>query len=85
MSLPDNDEQIQSAVEDLLQKFRNIASGKGLLHRYIFTNYGYYKDDVLASYGKNSVQKMWEVSKRYDPNGLFQKAMPGGFKLPRVS
>lgn len=82
--LPENDEQVYSAVEDLLQKLRTIASEKGLLHRYIFTNYGYYKDDVLAGYGEQSVKRLSKVSKKYDPYGIFSKAVPGGFKLPKA-
>lgn len=79
--LPENDDQVYSAVDDLLQQIRKIAGDRGLLHRYIFTNYGYHKDDVLAGYGEASVQRLREVSKKYDPEGVFQKAVPGGFKL----
>ena len=82
--LPENDEQVYGAVEDLIQKFKKTASEKGLLHRYIFTNYGYHKEDVLAGYGEESAKKLREVSKKYDPDGVFQKAVPGGFKLPKV-
>ncbi|KAF1978286.1 FAD-binding domain-containing protein [Bimuria novae-zelandiae CBS 107.79] len=82
--LAENDEQVYSAIEDLTQKFKNIASERGLLHRYVFTNYGYHKEDVLAGYGERSGLRMRETSKRYDPDGIFQKAVPGGFKLPKA-
>jgi hypothetical protein len=81
--LAEDDGQVYSAVEELLQILKKIASNKGLLHRYIFTNYGHYTEDVLAGYGETSVQRMQEVSKKYDPAGIFQKAVPGGFKLPK--
>lgn len=82
--LPEDDDQVHRAVEDLLQKFRTIASGKGVLHRYIFTNYGYYKDDALSGYGQESAKRMRGVSEKYDPDGIFQKAVPGGFKIPQA-
>lgn len=37
--------------------------------------------DPIGSYGANNKQKMQEVSKKYDPEGVFQKAVVGGFKL----
>lgn len=77
----DDDERIHNAVEDLLVKFKQIASEKGLLHRYIFTNYAYQDEDIFAGYGDDSVKRLKEVSKKYDPEEIFQKAVPGGFKL----
>lgn len=82
--LAENDDQVYSAVEGLLQKMREIANAKGLLHRYVFTNYGYYKDDVLAGYGEESVRRMREVGEKYDADCVFQEVVPGGFKLPKA-
>lgn len=82
--LAEDDEQVYSAVEGLLQKMREIGSDRGLLHRYIFTNYGYHKDDVLAGYGEESVGKMREASQKFDAHGIFQNTVPGGFKLPKA-
>ncbi|KAF1992666.1 FAD-binding domain-containing protein [Amniculicola lignicola CBS 123094] len=82
--LSENDDQVYSAVEDLLQRLKKTASEKGLLHRYIFTNYAYHKEEVLAGYGEQSVNRLREVSQKYDPEGIFQKSVPGGFKLPKA-
>lgn len=80
--LAQDDTRIFAEVESFAEELRNIAQEKGLLHRYIFTNYGYSKHDVLAGYGEESVSKLKATSKKYDPEGIFQKAVPGGFKLP---
>jgi hypothetical protein len=80
----DDDERIHNAVEDLLAKFKQMASEKGLLHRYIFTNYAYQNEDIFAGYGEESLKRLKEVSKKYDPEGIFQKAVPGGFKLSKA-
>lgn len=48
--------------------------------RYI--NYADASQDVMSSYGEKNVQKMLRVSRKYDPEGVFQKRAPGGFKLP---
>ncbi|KAH8722685.1 hypothetical protein GQ44DRAFT_621980 [Phaeosphaeriaceae sp. PMI808] len=80
----DDDERIHKAVEDLLVKFKQVANEKGLLHRYLFTNYAYQKEDALAGYGPESVKRMKKVSEKYDPERIFQKAVPGGFKLAKT-
>lgn len=77
----EDDARIFAEVEGLVAKLRSLARDKGLLHRYIFTNYGYVKDDVVAGYGEESASKLRAASKKYDPEGIFQKAVPGGFKL----
>jgi hypothetical protein len=80
----DDDERIHAAIHDLLVKFKQVAGEKHLLHRYIFTNYAYQKEDVFASYGEESLKKLKVVSKKYDPKAIFQKAVPGGFKLSEL-
>lgn len=48
---------------------------------YIYMNYAYPDQDPISSYGVEQKSKLQEVSKTYDPEGFFQKAFPGGFKL----
>ncbi|KAM7214837.1 bifunctional solanapyrone synthase [Rhypophila decipiens] len=79
---PADDNRFFGAIEDFLVELRQIASERGLLHRYIFANYAYWKDDVMAGYGADSIERMKAVNAKYDPEGLFQKGVPGGFKLP---
>ncbi len=84
-TLPEDDKRVFSEVGHFVAELRRLAAEKGLLHRYIFTNYGYQKDDIIAGYGEDSVAQLRETSKKYDPEGIFQKSVPGGFKLPRMS
>ncbi|KAI0836401.1 hypothetical protein F5Y06DRAFT_305374 [Hypoxylon sp. FL0890] len=77
----EDDERIFVAVGDFVQGLRKLASEKGLLHRYIFTNYAHQADDTIAGYGEASVIKLKKTSVKYDPEGIFQKGVPGGFKL----
>lgn len=78
----EDDERIHNGVEALLVQCKQIASENNLLHRYIFNNYAYQKEDVFEGYGEESIKRLMEVSEKYDPKGIFQKAVPGGFKLP---
>ncbi|KAG6362542.1 hypothetical protein INS49_007634 [Diaporthe citri] len=60
--LAEDDSRIFTNIEDLVAELRGLARDKGLLHRYIFTNYGYAKDNVVAGYGEESVSKLRAAS-----------------------
>lgn len=37
--------------------------------------------DVIRTYGKENIKKMKAVSQKYDKEGIFQRLVPGGYKL----
>ncbi|CAH0028408.1 unnamed protein product [Clonostachys rhizophaga] len=63
-------------------KLEDYATSSGGLFEYIYMNYTDGSQDVIASYGKENLCKMWAVSQKYDPLGVMQSRQPGGFKLP---
>ncbi|KAK3318063.1 hypothetical protein B0H66DRAFT_621733 [Apodospora peruviana] len=71
----------QHASLQLFADLRRLASEKGLLHRYVFTNYAYHRDNIMTGYGEQSLVRLKAASEKYDPEGMFQKGVPGGFKL----
>ncbi|KAI1451266.1 FAD-binding domain-containing protein [Annulohypoxylon moriforme] len=79
---PEDDHRVFATVGNFVEDLRKPATDNGLLHRYIFTNYAYQADDPISAYGEETVLKLRETSKKYDPEGIFQKGIPGGFKLP---
>ncbi len=48
---------------------------------YIYLNYAGKNQDVLGGYGKANVKKMKVLSKKYDPDGVFQTLVPGGWQI----
>lgn len=50
----------------------------------VYLNYANSGQDPLGSYGADNIQFMKDVARKYDPEGFFQKRVPGGFKLDRV-
>jgi hypothetical protein len=48
---------------------------------YIYLNYAGKYQDVLAGYGSVNIAKMKALSKKYDPSQVFQKLVPGGYKV----
>ncbi len=44
-------------------------------------NYAWIDQDPIVSYNAENKGRLQQVSKKYDPEGVFQKGCPGGFKL----
>lgn len=49
-----------------------------------YLNYADPSQQVLATYGAANVEKMKAAAKKYDPDGVFQTLVPGGFKISKV-
>ena len=53
----------------------------GTSDEFLYSNFAGYFQDPLSTYGKENVDFMTSVAREYDPNGVFHKLVPGGFKL----
>ncbi|RYC56975.1 hypothetical protein CHU98_g9232 [Xylaria longipes] len=73
---------IQKAGETALKKVRSAAKSKGIGWEFQYLNYAGGFQDVIKSYGPENVEFLKKVSRKYDPDQVFQKRVPGGFKLP---
>lgn len=58
------------------------ARRQGLLLPNLFLNDAGSFQDVLSSYGKESLANIKAVSKKYDPTKVFQNLQAGGFRIP---
>lgn len=76
-----DDEIIFSTMNSVLESIKAESVAKKTSVDYIFMNYAASFQDPISSYGAENKRKLQEVSKKYDPEGLFQKNVPGGFKL----
>lgn len=47
----------------------------------MYLNYADKGQEVIRGYGEGNRKELRRVSKVYDPEGVFQKAVVGGFKL----
>ena len=64
-----------------IAKIEAITKSRGLYDSFIFLNDAGASQKVIRSYGQANFAIMKEVSAKYDPNGMFQKQVPGGFKI----
>ncbi|KAI0406388.1 hypothetical protein F4802DRAFT_613607 [Xylaria palmicola] len=76
-----DDDRVIAFMKKALKRIEQYAADKGQLFPYIYWNYAFSDQDPLRSYGEENVRKLQNASKKYDPNGMFQTACPGGFKL----
>ncbi|KAI9677984.1 MAG: hypothetical protein M1822_008092 [Bathelium mastoideum] len=80
----DNGEDDTSVVKAGWQAIDEIsarAKELGVFHPYIYMNYAWKDQDVISGYGTDTKLWLQRLSKIYDPDGIFQRAVPGGFKL----
>ena len=72
---------VEQTSNKLTSDITSIAEDMGLLHRFQYINYADPSQDPIAGYGKENVEFLKSVSRKYDPKGVWQKQAPGGFKL----
>jgi hypothetical protein len=76
-----DDDLVIQTFKRVLEQIDEDASKRGTGVPYKYMNYAYNFQDPISSYGEVEHQKFREVSAKYDAEGLFQKGVPGGFKL----
>ena len=65
----------------LLEKIEDLIRSRNLYDPFVFLNDAFTTQPVIRKYGKANLERMQDVSKAYDPRGMFQYQVPGGFKL----
>jgi hypothetical protein len=75
------DQTITSASQTLVENLKKSAQQKGVYHPYIYANYAAEFQDVMSGYGMKTRDFLLATAKKYDPDQLFQKQVPGGYKL----
>ena len=76
-----DDQTINTVTQALIDRIDKATKAAGLFHPFKYLNYAASFQDPIASYGPANKAHLQAVSKKYDPTGFFQRAIPGGFKL----
>ncbi|CAO1597599.1 hypothetical protein XANCAGTX0491_001406 [Xanthoria calcicola] len=80
-TLATDDAAITSAANGWLAAAKAAAAKASLSNEYVYLNYAAPGQDPIAGYGAANKANLRSVSKKYDPDQIFQKAVPGAFKL----
>ena len=76
-----DDEIMKKQARSFLKQVETLAADSGMLHRWKYLNYAAQWQDPIAGYGHESREKLRDVTRKYDPHGVFQTQVPGGYKL----
>jgi hypothetical protein len=74
-------EEKMAAFADAIERFAEECGGN-VAWRYL--NYADTSQRPLSSYGAANLKFLSEVAAKFDPKGVFQRKVPGGFKVSRA-
>ncbi|KAF3924351.1 hypothetical protein AA313_de0200559 [Arthrobotrys entomopaga] len=77
-----DDAAILAALDSTLAQLIAYTKTKNIFHPFFYLNYARKQDNPIGSYGSASVANLRSVSRKYDSLQVFQKLVPGGFKIP---
>lgn len=77
----EDDEKVLSTLRAALAAIDRDAEARKTLVPFKYLNYADTVQDPIGSYGSTNVSKMQDASRKHDPEGLFQRGVPGGWKL----
>ncbi|KAK5109863.1 hypothetical protein LTR62_006470 [Meristemomyces frigidus] len=75
------DEEVMAAHSRMIDRMVAAAKELGVYHPYIYQNYAANEQDVFAGYGEENRARLREISRKFDPEQVFQRLQPGYFKL----
>ncbi|KAI1662064.1 hypothetical protein F4813DRAFT_343338 [Daldinia decipiens] len=70
--------KVRALVDEVRAFANNIEGG---VMPWMYLNYSHSSQEVLQSYGPENVRRIREAAWKYDPEGVFQRLCPGGFKI----
>ncbi|KAL1614226.1 hypothetical protein SLS56_012166 [Neofusicoccum ribis] len=78
------DSLFHSAAEQLIEDVVEFSRSLGKDNEWIYLNYADKDQNPLESYGPENVAKIRAAAVKYDPDGVFQTLVPGGFKISEI-
>ena len=80
-SLAGDDALVNSVAGGFIDGINARARNAGVYNNFVYLNYANKTQSPIDGYGAVNKAQLQAVSKKYDPQGIFQKGVPGGFKL----
>lgn len=69
---------------DALKELNEYAKSEGKFNEYVYLNYADRTQNPLRGYGQENLEYIKKVAETYDPDGVFQTQVPGGFKITQA-
>ena len=75
------DGAIRRLADRVMTNLTSYLQKERALKDFQYINYSFQDQDPLGGYGATALNKIKAASKKYDPSQVFQRLVPGGFKL----
>ncbi|KAJ4858133.1 FAD binding domain-containing protein [Trichoderma breve] len=82
---PSLDSMMYAARDDFITATEAVAKKYGTYHPFLYINYASPSQNPLCGYGVDNFNFLKTTAAKYDPHGVFQKLMPGGFKVSKTT
>ncbi|KAL4892375.1 hypothetical protein BDV59DRAFT_208689 [Aspergillus ambiguus] len=76
-----DDMRILRSITNLINRVNVRTHATGLYEPFLYMNYASGFQDVLESYGTENLNRLKDISRKYDPDQVFQTLQRGYFKL----
>lgn len=76
-----DDALVEKEMNDIVDKQKALLKSGGYLIDFVYLNYADISQNVYSTWGADNVAQLQAVSRKYDPNGVFQHMVPGGYKV----
>jgi hypothetical protein len=73
-----------AAAKQWVEQVEAVTQSLGTSRPFRYINFSWDFQKPLCAYGVENVAFMRHVAQKYDPNQVFQKLIPGGFKLSQA-
>lgn len=78
---PSDDVRVIDTFKSIIAEIETATQTQEDYLPYLFINDANESQDVIAHYGADNVSRLKDVQAKYDPWGIFQRLVPGGFRL----
>lgn len=79
----DQEEFGRAKMIEWVKNVEDYAKSIGSDVEWKYLNYAHDTQDPLATYGAENVELIRAAAAKYDPEGIFQSRVPGGFKISK--
>ncbi|KAF8531795.1 hypothetical protein BDD12DRAFT_869315 [Trichophaea hybrida] len=80
----EDDEVVYSAIRSGKQKAEVYLKSNNHWAEWTYMNYAWAEQDPIGSYGGENMELLRRVAGGYDPDGVWEKLVKGGFKVPKA-
>lgn len=78
-------DMFQAAANQFVGDIEEFTRSIGKHNPFKYLNYAHEDQNPLSTYGAENIAKMRAASVKYDPQGIFQTMVSGGFKVSKVN